>query len=123
VTDLRRSGLQRLHGPAENLQLALSELRTCCLSAVTGRLDCVGHGYGGGECKWSEMAVGWDRECLNDAERNDEIWWGISGTYVAQGHAGRADEMRVKVSARKCYQVAVYVRRFLLHLPLVAQNG
>lgn len=60
MTDLRWSGLQRLHGPAEDLQLSLSELGACCLSAVTGRLDCVGHGYGGGECKWSEMAVGWD---------------------------------------------------------------
>ena len=59
MTDLRRSGLQRLHGPAEDLQLALSELG-CCLSVMTGRLDCVGHGCGSGECKWSEMAVGWD---------------------------------------------------------------
>jgi hypothetical protein len=49
VTDLRRSGLQRLHGPSEDLQLTLSELGSC-FSVVTGRLDCVGHGCGGEEC-------------------------------------------------------------------------
>lgn len=45
VADLGRTGLQRLHRQAEELELALGELGSY-IGAGTGGLGCVGHGCG-----------------------------------------------------------------------------